>query len=215
MSTTLLLLCSLASFPLQDSCACQGGPGGMGMGAAGAYGSGSSGYGGQNSGSGMTGQFGLSDGGYGDFNSPCRDCRRGGRRGNCEGNDNCRDGGCNCCKDSKCDMYLHFPYQPDNHGYYYFHPYNYTAVWEHQQWVATIGGDPRNPYSRTVFIPVYEQFENTTYEPDAKPSSTLSVLPHVSKELPDLEKLLKKPEAEGDMPPATETPEPPAPAATN
>ena len=113
-------------------------------------------------------------------------------------------------------MYQHYPYQPDNHGYYYFHPYNYTAVWQQQQWIATIGGDPRNPYSRTVFIPVYEQFENTNYEPDNKPSNTLQVLPHVSKELPDLEKLLKKPEVEGDMPPATEaTPEPPAPAATN
>lgn len=203
MNTTLLLLWSLASLSLQDtSCACQGGPGGMGPGAAG-YG-----FSDPNSAPGasvgLSGQFGMSDG-YGDMNSPCRDCRGGrGGRGGCK----------NCCKDSTCNMYQHFPYQPDNHGYYYFRPYNYTAVWQHQQWIATIGGDPRNPYSHSVFIPVYEQFENTTYEPDSKPSQTLQVLPHVSKELPDLEKLLKK--SDEDMPPATDAvPEPPAPGATN
>lgn len=205
MKTTLLLLWSLASFPLQDNCtSCQGIAGGMGNGA---YGSNGFGYSDPNGGAGavagMSGQFGLSDGGgYGDFNSPCRDCRGG--KGRCH----------SCCKDSTCNMYQHYPYLPDNHGYYYFHPYNYTAVWQHQQWVTTIGGDPRNPYSRTVFIPVYEQFENTTYEPDNKPSNTLQVLPHVSKELPDLEKLLKK--TEEDMPTATDTvPEPPAPGTTN
>ncbi|MES2789306.1 MAG: hypothetical protein V4719_06770 [Planctomycetota bacterium] len=193
MKTTLLLLWSLASLPLQDTCTtCQGVPGGA---AAGAYGS--SFNGGTNNGANgqMNGEFGMSDG-YGDLNSPCRDCRRG----------RCKS----CCKDSTCDMYQHFPYIPDNHGYYYFRPYNYTAVWQHQQWIAQIGGDPRNPYSRSLFIPVYEQFENAAYEPDHKPSNTLSVLPHVYKELPDLEKLLKKPE--GDMPPATDaTPQPPAP----
>ena len=201
MKTTLLLLWSLASFPLQDNCACQGGAAGLGAGAAGAYGSNSYGY--SNSGSdmsgGLNGQFGMSDG-YGDFNSPCRDCRKKSK------------GGCNCCKDSTCNMYQHYPYPPDNHGYYYFRPYNYTAVWEHQQWATTIGGDPRNPYSRSMFIPVYEQFENTTYEPDAKPSSTLAVLPHVTKELPDLEKLLKK--SDEEMPPMDTVPEPPTPAPT-
>ncbi len=205
MKTTLLLLWSLASFPLQDNCACQGGAAGMGAYGSNAYGSngyGANGYGYNDGNAGaagaLNGQFGMSDG-YGDFNSPCRDCRK------------CKSG-CSCCKDSTCNMYQHYPYPPDNHGYYYFRPYNYTAVWEHQQWITTIGGDPRNPYSRSVFIPVYEQFENTTYEPDSKPSNTLSVLPHVTKELPDLEKLLKKTDEE--MPTTDTVPEPPTPAPT-
>ncbi len=199
MKTTLLLLWSLAGLPLQETCVtCQGGAGA------------SSGIvsGGGNSMSrtaaGVSGAYGMSDGGslgngsgagYGDFNSPCRNCNKG-----------------RCCKDSTCDMHQHYPYEPDNHGYYYFRPYNYTAVWKHQQWTATIGGDPRNPYSRALFIPVYEQFENTTYEPDSKPSTTLAPLPHVSRELPDLEKLIKRPD--GDMPVAptpADVPAPPAP----
>ncbi len=141
---------------------------------------------------------GFSDG-YGDLNSPCRDCRGkgGGGRG-------CKD----CCRDSKCNMYQHFPYQPDNHGYYYFHPYNYTHVWKHQQWVTTIGGDPRNPYSRAVFIPIYEQFENTTYEPDHKPSATLSTLPTISRQLPDLEKLIKGATEAAPEPTPAEAPPP-------
>lgn len=131
MKTTLLLLWSLASFPLQDNCtSCQGVAGSMG---AGAYSSNGHGYSDPNAGAGsvagMSGQFGMSDGeGYGEFNSPCRDCRGG--KGRCH----------SCCKDSTCNMYQHYPYQPDNHGYYYFHPYNYTAVWQHQQWITTIGG---------------------------------------------------------------------------
>jgi hypothetical protein len=141
--------------------------------------------------------------GYGAFNSPVMDCRNG----------RCRS----CCKDSTCNMYQHFPYQPDNHGYYYFRPYNYTMVWKHQQWIANLGADPRNPYTRAMFVPVYEQFENTTYEPDHKPSSTLSVLPHVGKQLPDLETLIKAPMGDmGDVPMApapgvdtTPTPAPP------
>lgn len=200
MKTTLLLLWSLASVPLQDTCTtCQnGGPAG-----ASGYAAGAGGFSGGHSsdaagGGAFNGQYGYSEA-YDEFNSPCRNCRRGG----------CKS----CCKDSTCNMYQHFPYQPDNHGYYYFRPYNYTAVWAHQQWTAQIGGDPRNPYSRALFIPVYEQFENAAYEPDHKPSNTLEVLPHVSRELPDLEKLLKKPEGEAAPTEAAPeaTPEPPAP----
>lgn len=141
---------------------------------------------------------GFSDG-YGALNSPCRDCRGCGKRG-------CKT----CCKDSTCNMYQHYPYQPDNHGYYYFRPYNYPYVWKHQQWVANVGADPRNPYTRAMFIPVYEQFENTTYEPDHKPSSTLSTLPNIGRQLPDLEELMKAPM--GDAPNAVDVPAPtPAP----
>ncbi len=158
---------------------------------------------------------GFSDG-YGALNSPCMDCRGRGRRGggDCYGDGGAgggsgNGGGCSrCCRDSTCDMYQHYPYQPVNHGYYYFHPYNYTHVWKHQQWVTTIGGDPRNPYSRAVFIPIYEQFENTTYEPDHKPSSTLSTLPTIMKQLPDLEKLIKGATDEAPEPTPAEAPPP-------
>lgn len=188
MKISLLLLWSLINTSLQGtSCNC----------AAGAT-------------AGLNGaQAGFSDG-YGDLNSPCMDCRGRGRcnGGNCNGGGG---GGCQrCCRDSTCNMYQHYPYQPVNHGYYYFHPYNYTHVWQHQQWVTTIGGDPRNPYSRALFIPIYEQFENTTYEPDHKPSATLSTMPHVSRQLPDLEKLIRGNPDDAPMegPAPTEAPPP-------
>ena len=119
-------------------------------------------------------------GGYDEFSSPCGKCRGG--RGRCR----------TCCKDSTCNMHPHYAYQPEHHGYYYFRPYNYTNVLAHQSVVAQWGGDPRSPYSRAMFIPVYEQFENTTYEPNSKPSQSLSTLPNLSKTLPNLDELVKK-----------------------
>jgi hypothetical protein len=109
---------------------------------------------------------------FNEFTSPCGDCNGGyggdggyggGRHGRCR----------SCCKDSTCDMFQHYPYAPNNHGYYYFAPYNYAMVWQHQKWIISVGGDPRNPYTRAMFIPVYEQFENTMYDPDLKPSQSL------------------------------------------
>lgn len=193
MKLTLLLLWSLVSTQVPNtntanvnptaSCNCQGGQG---------YGLDPNSMGFSNvSGNGYRNGSGN---GYGDMNSPCRDCRKG-----------------KCCKDSTCNMYQHYPYFPANHGYYYFRPYNYPYVWKHQQSVANVGGDPRNPYTKAMFIPVYEQFENTTYEPDNKPSSTLNTLPHIGRGLPDLEKLIKVPAGEGE-PNAVDVPAPtPAP----
>ncbi|MDB5386773.1 MAG: hypothetical protein JWM11_2419 [Planctomycetaceae bacterium] len=205
MKLTLLLLWSLASAPLHDVCStCQSGgvisPGNAGQG--GGYGS-SAIYGPSSIGQGPASQFN-------EFSSPCGDINGGyggGGLGRCNGNGRCRA----CCKDSTCNMFQHYPYIPDNHGYYNFAPYNYTMVWRHQQWITTIGGDPRNPYTRAMFIPVYEQFENTVYEPDHKPSQTLNTLPSTSKKLPDLEELLKKPD--GNIPSSVPTEAvPPAPA---
>jgi hypothetical protein len=192
MKLSLLLLWSLVNPPLQGlDCNCQGGMGQGGAGGA-AYGLNSS-------------NSGYSDG-YGALNSPVANYGGGGGGG----------GRCSkCCRDSTCDMYQHMPYFPVNHGYYYFRPYNYVHVWKHQQWVTTIGGDPRNPYSRALFIPIYEQFENTTYEPDQKPSSTLNTLPTISNQLPDLEKLLKGQTADNPEGTPIETPAPPAPAPEN
>lgn len=196
MKLTLLLLWSLGSAPLQDVCAtCQ--PGGVNTVDNGYQ---SSPYGPAGMGNGPVSQFN-------EFSSPCGDCNGGygGGLGRCNGRGRCKS----CCKDSTCNMFQHYPYVPDNLGYYYFAPYNYQMVWRHQQWITTVGGDPRNPYTRAMFIPVYEQFENTVYEPDHKPSQTLNTLPTISKKLPDLESLLRKPE--GDIP--TNVPVDPAPPA--
>jgi hypothetical protein len=208
MKLTLLLLWSLGSAPLYDACqSCQtGGPGP----ADGAYQSApyqSSPFGAP---AGAFGPGGASIGStaqFNEFSSPCGDYNggNGGGVGRCNGRGRCQS----CCKDSTCNMYQHYPYFPTNHGYYYFAPYNYTMVWAHQQWITTIGGDPRNPYTRAMFIPIYEQFENTVYEPDHKPSQTLNPLPGISKKLPDLEDLIKRPE--GDIPTAVPT-EPTTPA---
>jgi len=116
-------------------------------------------------------------GGFSEFSSPCNRCK--GRR--------CKT----CCKDSTCNLYPHYAYPPEHGGYYYFRPYNYTNVLAHQQTVTLWGGDARNPYSRAMFVPVYEQFENTTYEPNNKPSQALGTLPELAKKLPDIEDLLK------------------------
>jgi hypothetical protein len=74
---------------------------------------------------------------------------------------------CDCCGSgcgghplscrSTCDMPPHTPYLPELHGYYYFRPYNYTHVAEHQAFVKGFGADPRNPYSDGIFKKVYEQ----------------------------------------------------------
>lgn len=146
---------------------------------------------------------------FNEFTSPCGDCNGGyggDRRNGCRG---CRGG--SCCRDSTCDMRQHAPYAPNNHGYYYFAPYNYAMIWQHQKWIISVGGDPRNPYSRAMFIPVYEQLENTMYDPDSKPSQTLSPLVPVSKKLPELESLIKKP-SEGEIP--TTGPDEPTPIDT-
>lgn len=130
------------------------------------------------------------------FHSPCSDCNSGGnsRRGRCRGKV--------CCRDSTCDMFQHYPYLPKNHGFYYQQPYNYSAVWKHQQWAAQIGGDPRNPYSTAMFLPIYDQFESSAYETEQPPRNQLKTLPGLSRVLPDLESLLPKrePTPDGENP---------------
>lgn len=98
-------------------------------------------------------------------------------------------GGCKDeCKDCKkllkystCDLYPHYPYYPKDHGYYYFRPYNYIHVLEHQQTVLKWGGDPRNPYSTQVLANLFVNVQH--------PVSTPLRLQGVS--LPHLEDLLK------------------------
>lgn len=96
------------------------------------------------------------------------------------GKDECKD-----CKKllkySTCDLYPHYAYYPKDHGYYYFRPYNYTHVLEHQQTVLKWGGDPRNPYSTHVLANLFVNVQH--------PAPTPLRLQGVS--LPQLEDLLK------------------------
>jgi hypothetical protein len=80
-----------------------------------------------------------------------------------------------CCKrhclHSTCDMYPHYAYFPEHHGYYYFRPYNYMHIFEHQQQVLQLGGDPRNPYSVSMFAPLHREFEERVpriHEPEER-----------------------------------------------
>jgi len=105
-----------------------------------------------------------------------------------------RGGPCSCC--STCDMPPYYPYFPEYFGYYYFRPYNYVHIFEHQAIVARWGGDPRNPYSHELFTRLYD---NLPVEP---PAPYVPGLRGIRAGLPDLEDLVpKKPD----------TPLPPAP----
>ena len=84
-------------------------------------------------------------------------------------------------------MYPHFAYFPQDHGYYYFRPYNYTHIYEHQARVVSMGGDPRNPYSVAMFNPIYEEFNQ-----NAQPLPVLPGTVHpLGSQLPMLEDLLR------------------------
>jgi hypothetical protein len=117
-------------------------------------------------------------------------------------NESGKDDGCLCKLHSTCDLYPHYAYYPKYHGYYYFRPYNYQMIAEHQRFAACIGLDPRMPYSLSVFDRVYANFTEK-YTPTHGPIGT--ALPQGSG-LPLLEDLL----AEGPVP-AEPTPVPPAP----
>lgn len=47
-------------------------------------------------------------------------------------------------------MPLHMAYHPESHGYYYLKPYNYQHLPVHQEFAASFGGDPRNPYDTSL-----------------------------------------------------------------
>ncbi len=62
------------------------------------------------------------------------------------------------CEDGTCTMHPRYPYFPPLHGYYYFRPYHFLHVIEHQFAVDDWGGDPRNPYANTIFQRVYAEY---------------------------------------------------------
>ncbi|TWT51586.1 hypothetical protein KOR42_34740 [Thalassoglobus neptunius] len=85
------------------------------------------------------------------------------------------------------DMYPHYAYKPEHHGYYYFRPYNYVTVLEQQEIGVRLGENRNHPYSIEVFDRIYGE-----WYADASPSAPLSEtdwLPD-SDQLPNLEELL-------------------------
>lgn len=84
---------------------------------------------------------------------------------------------------STCDMPQHHPYFPPMHGYYYFRPYHPSHVRWQQEFVASYGGDRRNPYSNDIFKVVYAEFAATqgevTQEPATSPGSPVLPTPLV------------------------------------
>ncbi len=92
-----------------------------------------------------------------------------------------------CKLSSTCDLYPHYAYYPRYHGYYYFRPYNYTTIAEHQAFAQCIGLDPRMPYSLANFNTIYSTFP-IQFTPARSPIG--SALPQGSG-LPQLEDLVE------------------------
>jgi hypothetical protein len=86
-------------------------------------------------------------------------------------------------------MYPHFPYYPQDHGYYYFRPYNYVHVNAHIGQVMAFGGDPQNPYSVSIFDSIYEAYYQQNPRVIEPPIG--SVQP-IGSSLPMLEDLLRR-----------------------
>ncbi len=93
------------------------------------------------------------------------------------------------CLDSTCDMPPHYPYQPSGHGYYSYRPYNYLSVLAHQS--NPIGAESSAPYTTTLFEPVYDQLLTDEEKQMKGAKMGMHKLPRTSKELPDLEDILK------------------------
>ncbi len=90
--------------------------------------------------------------------------------GCCDGNgcwDDCWGGKCKkiCWLKfhSTCDMIPHYAYFPENHGYYYFRPYNYIHFDEARRTVP--GRDPKFPFSTQII---------DDFEKSAGPERTLA-----------------------------------------
>lgn len=62
------------------------------------------------------------------------------------------------------NMPLHIPYIAEPKNYYYFRPYNWFHIRDHQQEVMLYSGDPRHPYANEVFQQVYQNFDETFSE---------------------------------------------------
>jgi hypothetical protein len=84
-------------------------------------------------------------------------------------------------------MFPHFAYYPHHHGYYYFRPYNWMHIIEHQARIVGMGGDSRNPYSIAMFDAIYEDFEQRFPQIIDPPAGSIQPL---GNGLPNVEDLL-------------------------
>ena len=71
----------------------------------------------------------------------------------------------------------HYMYFPQNHGNYYFRPYNYHTILHQQQSVGRYGGDRRNPYDNSLFEQLYEEVNNGGNQEVIAVPNTLSASP--------------------------------------
>lgn len=117
--------------------------------------------------------------------SACRGCGRLGKCKTCSHSCAATLSGNGCC--NVCNMPPHFLYYPVDHGYYYFRPYNYRHIMEHQEAVMSWGGDPRNPYSNKMFEEIYEELEANDWEtmPIQMPAEDLPSAP-AAQEVPSV-----------------------------
>jgi len=116
------------------------------------------------------------------FHANCPDCY------GCPNCDDDDDGCCLCGPPHPCNMFPHYAYYPKYHGHYYFRPYNYTTVFQQQQWAAAAGLDPRNPYSNKIFDCVFAGYEQLFRAETAPVGSALPT----GNNLPQLESLIEK-----------------------
>lgn len=93
------------------------------------------------------------------------------------------------CFLSTGDLYPHYPYLPEAGGYYYFRPYNYTHIAQHQQAAALWGAPAGNPYSHAL----YERLNTVQLD---QPAVTRTRLPTRGDRLPNLNDLLDRPAEE-------------------
>ncbi|MDA0834264.1 MAG: hypothetical protein O3A29_13375 [Planctomycetota bacterium] len=103
----------------------------------------------------------------------------------------CRDGCGRICWTTTGDMHQHYPYFPRYHGYYYYRPYNYIHVLEHQYQALSLGGDPRAPYQNRQFERVYERHAAARYDEADSTTYIIPLLRDASTPLPDLQDILE------------------------
>lgn len=139
------------------------------------------------------------------------------------GNDCQMTGGCPtpwcdeplCCCRTTGDFYPHYAYPAPYFGYYYFRPYNWIHIAEHQGIVARWGLDPRIPYSHELFNRLYASLP---VEPPTRFNPRKAGSLPTSRRLPNIEEILDK-KLDGTYDPISipaapaPAPEPAAPAA--
>ncbi|MFN0197554.1 MAG: hypothetical protein ACKVT0_12490 [Planctomycetaceae bacterium] len=103
----------------------------------------------------------------------------------------CKDGCGRICWSTTGDMHPHYPYFPRHHGYFYYRPYNYIHVLEHQYQALSLGGDPRAPYHNRQFERVYERHAAARYEEQSASTIFVPTLNRTSRPLPNIQDILE------------------------